>query len=85
MEEYISKQEQERIDIYIQCCKNDFEKEEEEREIQAEREGKPFEARTFVPPSQATALAAIRAGWLSPLDKRFKEKFEREKRWKKNC
>ena len=81
--EYISKQEQERIDTYIQCCHHDFDKEEALREMQADREGKPFEPRTFVAPSQATALAAIRAGWQSPLDIRFKQKFEKEKRWNK--
>lgn len=83
MEEYISREEKDRIDIYIQNCKRDFEKEEAEREMQAEREGKPFEPRKFIAPSQATALSAIRAGWQSPLDIRFKQKFEREKRWKK--
>lgn len=85
MEEYISKQEKDRIDTYIQCCKHDFEKEEAQREMQADREGKPFEPRTFIAPSQATALSAIRAGWQSPLDLRFKQKFERGKRWKTNC
>ena len=82
--ENITREEQKRIDIYIQCCQRDFEKEEAEREMQADREGKAFEPRTFIAPSQATALAAIRAGWQSPLDRKFKEKFEREKRWKKN-
>ena len=55
-----------------------FQQAEQLREFQAKQMGVPFVPTEYVPVSDEDALAAVRAGWKSFLDKQFEAKARRE-------
>ena len=59
--------------------KTNWEREQFLLEVDAEHRGETFTPSQYVEVSDADALAAVRAGWKSGLDKAFERKWEIEK------
>lgn len=71
-------EERTKMEAFKREQKNEFEREEMLNQLEAERQGKTYEPKTFEDISDTDALAAVRAGWRSQLDKRFAKKAEKE-------
>lgn len=71
-------EERAKVEAFKREQKNEFEREEMRNKLEAERQGKTYEPKTFEDISDTDALAAVRAGWESELDKRFAKKAARE-------
>ena len=72
-------QERERVQMFISEQKSDWEREESNKFLLAQREGKEYVKREFPGFSEEVALRAIRSGWKSQLDKLFDAKRKSEK------
>ena len=72
-------QEEKKVESFKIEHKMKWEREQYFLEVEAERKGEAFTPGTYQEVSDADALAAVRAGWKSELDKRFEKKFKREK------
>ena len=76
----MTSEEREKVESFKNECKRNWEREQFLLESEAERTGQPFTPGTYKEVSDADALAAVRAGWKSELDKAFEKKWEREKK-----
>ena len=74
----VTAEERERIKLFISEQKQDWEREESNKFLLAQREGKEYVKREFPGFSEEVALRAIRSGWKSNLDKLFERKARRE-------
>ena len=76
----MTSEEREKVESFKNECKRNWEREQYLLEAEAEGKGETFISGTYQEVSDADALAAVRAGWKSELDKRFEKKWEREKK-----
>lgn len=77
-----SSEERAKIAAFKREAKMEFEREETLNQLAAERMGQTYEPKTFEDINDADALAAVRAGWKSRLEKAFERKGRKEG-WKK--
>ena len=63
-----------KVETFIRELKTKFERDEFDKKLGAERRGEQYEPKEFVAPSEEVALAQVRAGWQSWLDKKFAQK-----------
>lgn len=75
---YIDMKEKQKVETFIREKKNDFERQELLKAIDAEKKGETYEEKEFPGVDEAEALAAVRAGWKSYLDKAFERKRKKE-------
>lgn len=75
----MTNQEEKKVESFKIEHKMNWEREQFLLEAEAERKGETFTPGTYQEVIDADALAAVRAGWKSELDKQFEKKFEREK------
>lgn len=75
----MTNQEEKKVETFKIEHKMNWEREQFLLEVEAERKGETFTPGTYQEVSDADALAAVRAGWKSELDKLFEKKFKREK------
>lgn len=75
----ITEQEQQRVNAFKFEHKMKWDAEQVQKQSEAYHNGKEFTPTDYVEVSDEDALAAVRAGWKSELDKRFEKKFKREK------
>jgi len=75
----MTSEEREKVESFKNEYKRNWEREQYLLEAVAERKGETFTPVEYREVSDADALAAVRAGWKSELDKVFEKKWEREK------
>ncbi len=75
---YTSEKERQNVEAFIREQKEAFERDEMQKQIAAEREGKTYEMKEFQGVEESKALEAVRAGWKSRLDILFEKKKQRE-------
>lgn len=76
----MTSEEQEKVNSFKTEHKMKWEKEQHLLEMEAEYKGETFTPGEYKEVSDADALAAVRAGWKSFLDKQFEKKWKREKK-----
>ena len=75
---YLSEKEQQQMSAFKWEHKMNFQREQILLENEAKQKGENFVPSQYVEVSDETALAAVRAGWKSGLDKQFDKKRKRE-------
>ena len=75
----MTSEEREKVESFKNECKRNWEREQYLLEAEAESKGETFTPVEYKEVSDADALAVVRAGWKSELDKQFEKKFKREK------
>ena len=74
----MTSEERKRVESFRTEHKTNWEREQYLLEVAADRRGESFTPGTYQEVSDADALAAVRAGWKSGLEKAFEKKFKRE-------
>lgn len=74
----VTQAEKERIALFINEQREEWNREEQNKALLAAREHKSYEPQPFPGFSEEVALRAIRSGWKSNLDKMFERKARRE-------
>lgn len=83
MEQVIcSEQERAKIESFKRERKMEFDRQEQQKQLEAEHKGEAYTPQTYNEPSDAECLAVVRNGWKSHLDMMFERKGKREG-WKK--
>ena len=76
---FMTTEEQEKVESLKRTNRLNWDLEQKRLEADAERKGEAFTPGVYEEVSDADALAAVRAGWRSELDRAFEKKFKREK------
>lgn len=74
----MTSQERERLQMFINEQREDWEQQERQKAFLASRKGENYEVRDFPGFDENAALQAVRSGWKSQLDKMFEKKFRKE-------
>lgn len=73
-----SEEERARIESFKRERKMEFDRQEQQKQLEAERKGAEYSPQTYSEPSDADCLAVVRNGWKSHLDMMFEKKAKRE-------
>ena len=76
--ETMTKQEKERVEMFVAEQRQEWDAEERHKEFLAGKRGEEYEPRPFPGFDENAALQAVRSGWQSQLDQMFDKKFKRE-------
>lgn len=76
----MTSEEQKKVNSFKIEHKMKWEREQYLLKVEAEHKGETFTPGEYKEVSDADALAAVRAGWKSELDKAFEKKWKREKK-----
>lgn len=74
----ITSQERERLQMFINQQRQDWEQQEQQKAFLAHRNGEEYEVKDFPGFDENAALQAIRSGWKSKLDLMFEKKYKKE-------
>lgn len=75
---YMNKEEEKRVQSFIDEKRSDFEKEQDMLEYNAKRRGETYQRKEFQPISEDEALQVVRLGWKSHLEIMFEKKRKQE-------
>lgn len=75
---FMTEQEQSKVESFKNENRFKWEREQAQLATEADRKGEAFTPGVYEEVSDADALAAVRAGWESALDKRFRLKKKRD-------
>ena len=79
MEQVIcSEQERDKIEAFKREKRTEFDRQEQLRQLEAERKGEEYTPQTYSEPSDEDCLSVVRNGWKSRLDIMFERKGKRE-------
>lgn len=74
----MTSKERERLQMFINEQREDWEQQERQKAFLAHREGKKYDPLPFPGFDENAALQAVRSGWKSKLDLMFEKKYKKE-------